>query len=247
VSRWKAAAIHLSISASIGLISALLIFGVWYPPPYSHAAGAEELVILLLGVDVVLGPLLTLVVYQHGKKLLRLDLALIATVQACAFFYGMSIVVRARPVFIVGAIDTFALVQAANIDAGDLAAGSQPDYRSLPWTGPRIVCAEMPTSVEERNALVFGGAAGKDIEKFPKYYVDCASHPQSILPHAQALDQLRKKHPEANASIDAWLHAHQRAEADVAWLPLTAPRANLCMLIERNTAKSLGVLPIDPW
>src|SRR6187402_1763816 len=105
MSRWKAAAIHLSISASIGLLAAALIFGVWYPPPYSKATGADELVLLLMGVDIVLGPMLTLVVFRSGKKSLRLDLTVIAIMQTCALLYGMSVVVRARPVFIVGVDD----------------------------------------------------------------------------------------------------------------------------------------------
>lgn len=154
MSRWKAAAIHLSISAAIGLVSAALIFGLWYPPPYSHAAGADELVLLLLGVDVVLGPLLTLVVFKTGKKSLRFDLSVIALIQACAFVYGMSVVVRARPAFIVGEIDRFVLVTAKDLDRTDLAQGRKPEFRSVPWTGPRLVAAEMPTDPGEYADLL---------------------------------------------------------------------------------------------
>ncbi|HEV7490359.1 MAG TPA: hypothetical protein VGO25_06105, partial [Rhodanobacteraceae bacterium] len=78
MTRWKASAVHLSISICVGLGAVALIFGVWYPPPYSHAVGADQLVVLLLGVDVVLGPLLTLVVFKSGKKSLRFDLSVIA-------------------------------------------------------------------------------------------------------------------------------------------------------------------------
>ena len=101
MSRWKAAAIHLSISALIGLATAALVFGVWFPPPYSHAAGADRLILLLLGVDIVVGPLLTLIVYRHGKWGMRFDLWVIALLQAGAFLYGMSVVLTSRPVFVV--------------------------------------------------------------------------------------------------------------------------------------------------
>ena len=46
MSRWKAAGIHLSISLAIGLLVGALLFGVWYPPPYFHAAGADELILM---------------------------------------------------------------------------------------------------------------------------------------------------------------------------------------------------------
>ena len=75
MSRWKAASIHCSISALVGLIVGFLLFGLWYPPPYFHAAGADELILLLVGVDLTLGPLLTLIVFRSGKRGLKFDLA----------------------------------------------------------------------------------------------------------------------------------------------------------------------------
>src|SRR4029078_12975478 len=110
MSRWKAAGIHLSISLLIGLIVGALLFGVWYPPPYFHAAGADQLVLLLVSVDIVLGPLLTLVVFKSGKWGLKFDLTLIAVMQTIALVYGLSVVLRSRPVFLVAAVDRFVLV-----------------------------------------------------------------------------------------------------------------------------------------
>lgn len=247
MSRWKAAAIHLSISAAIGLLAAALIFGVWYPPPYSHAAGADELVLLLLGVDIVIGPLLTLVVFKAGKKSLRFDLAVIALFQICAFVYGASVVVRARPAFIVGAIDRFFLISANDLDAADFAQGRKPEFRSPPWTGPLLVGAVLPTDNAERSDLLFSGLAGKDMEKFPKYYVDYAEVAPAMLKRAQTLDALRSKHPDASSSLDAWLQKNGRGAASVVWLPLTSQRAQLTMLLDRDSGQSLDVLPIDPW
>jgi hypothetical protein len=247
MTRWKAALIHLSISVAIGLISVALIFGVWYPRPYSNAAGANELVVLLLGVDVVLGPLLTLVVFRAGKKGLRFDLAMIALVQICAFSYGMSVVVRARPAFVVGAIDRFTLVLANDLDPRDLAKTSNPQFRAPPWTGPRVVGAELPTDTNLRNELAFSGAGGKDIEKFPRYYVDYSRVAAQLLAHARPLDALRQKHPESTPTIDAWLHDHARDAASVMWVPMNSQRISLTMLLDRGTGDVLDALPIDPW
>ena len=116
MSRWKAAAIHLSISAAIGLVVGALLLLVWYPPPYFHAAGADQLVLLLVGVDLVLGPLLTLILFRSGKKGLKFDLAMIAVLQTTALVYGLSVVLQSRPVFLVSAVDRFVLVSASEID-----------------------------------------------------------------------------------------------------------------------------------
>ena len=247
MSRWKAASIHLLISAVVGLISATLIFGVWYPPPYSSAMGAGELVVLLLGVNIVLGPLLTLVVFKSGKKYLRLDLAIIALAQACALVYGISVVVGARPVFIVGQIDRFVVVAANNLDPADLAKGSQPEFRSLPWTGPRLVGAQLPTDPKEAADLMYSSIAGKDIEKYPKYYVDYNRVSEALIKRAKPLNELYKKHPEAAKAVDAWLRKHQRDSAGVVWLPMIARRSDMTMLLDPATRQPLDALPIDSW
>jgi hypothetical protein len=247
MSRWKAALIHLSISAAIGLVSALLIFGVWYPAPYGHAAGAGELILLLLGVDVVLGPLLTLVVFKSGKKSLPFDLSVIAVLQTCAFCFGMSIVVRARPVFIVGAIDRFVLVAADDLDPADLAKGTTPEYRAASWTGPVVTNAVMPTNPKEKSDLVDSGMAGKDIERFPKYYVDYPAQASSLLAHAKPAEDLLRVHPEARHVFESWLRDHQRDVNTIVWLPLSAPRGDLTVLLDRSSSRILDALPIEPW
>src|SRR5262249_35748019 len=110
MTRWKAATIHSSISAIIAIAVGALLFGVWYPPPYFHAAGADELVLLLVGVDLAIGPLLTLIVFRPGKWGLKFDLVAIGVLQSAALIYGMSVVLQSRPVFLVGVFDRFNLV-----------------------------------------------------------------------------------------------------------------------------------------
>jgi hypothetical protein len=246
MSRWKAAAIHLSISALIGLVAATLIFGVWFPPPYSHAAGADRLILLLLGVDIVLGPLLTLIVYRHGKWGMRFDLCVIAMLQACAFVYGMSVVLGSRPVFVVGAIDRFVLVAADALDPKDLAEGREAEFRTLSWTGPVVVNALRPDDRSERSDLLFSGLEGKDLELFPKYYARYPQNAAPLLERAQPLEALEAK-PGAREQLEAWLARHSRERADVVWMPLVGRDADVAILLDRADGRVLDALPIDPW
>lgn len=246
MSRWKAAAIHLFINVVVALISSLLIFRLWYPSPYAQAGGADKLILILLGVDLVVGPLLTAIVYRHGKWGMRFDLAVIGLLQASAFIYGMWIITAARPIFIVGAIDRFVLVPAQGLSDEDLAAGSEAAFRTRSWTGPRLVNALRPETGTERTDLLFSGASGKDLELFPKYYADYATHAGPLLQRARNLDELAKK-PGAPALIDAWLSQQGRARADVVWLPLVGRGKDVALLLERSNGHILGMLPIDPW
>ena len=247
MSRWKAAAIHLSISVLVGLLVLALLFLVWYPHPYFDAAGGEQLVILLLGVDLVLGPLLTLILFKSGKKGMLFDLCLIAVIQASALVYGLYVIAQARPVFIVATGDRFVLVAANDLDAADLAKGNKPEFRQLSWTGPRLVAAPIPADQKTRNDLLFSALAGKDIQVFPEYYVTYADEATNLLKRAKTLANLRESKPESGPLLDAWLKNHKRDESDVVWLPMIARKAGLTMLLDAKTGEVLDALPIDPW
>ena len=80
----KAALIHLFISIIvIGLFFAMVYF-IWYPKPFFDISGVIEPFKLLIFVDVIVGPLLTLIVYKKGKKNLKLDISIIAVFQLVA-------------------------------------------------------------------------------------------------------------------------------------------------------------------
>jgi len=247
MSRWKAAGIHLSISVAIGLIVGALLLGVWYPPPLFHAAGADTLVLLLVSVDIVLGPLLTCVVFKQGKKGLKFDLALIAIVQTAALVYGMSVVLRSRPVFLVAAVDRFSLVSASDLAPQDIAAGQKPEFRSLSWFGPRTVGALLPPEGRERTKIMLSGIGGKDIDKMPKYYVDYSQVAQGLLQDAKPLDDLSINTPGQREELDRALTKIGRAADQVVWVPLTARKANLVMLLDHDSGDPLGAVAINPW
>jgi hypothetical protein len=247
MSRWKAAAIHISVSIIVGLLSALLIFGVWYPQPYIQAAGADRLILLLLGVDITLGPLLTLIVFKSGKWGMRFDMTVIILAQICAFTYGMSVVVNSRPVYIVAAANSFSLVAASDLDNKDLNDAKDARFRAVPWTGPRVIGAVMPTDAKERSDLLFSGFAGKDVDKFPKYYVDYADIVTEFLKQAKTLAELKARHPEAAALLDDWLRQNNHQAGNVVWVSLQARDGTFTALLDAKTGDLLDVLPFRPW
>jgi len=247
MSRWKASVIHLSISVTAGLLVGVILFGVWYPPPYFHAAGADELVLLLVGVDIVLGPLLTLVVFRSGKRGLKFDLTVIALLQASALAYGLSIVLLSRPVFLVGAVDRFTLVSASDIDKADLAQGSQSTFRSLSWTGARTVGAELPKSRDERNNMAFSALGGKDLEVLPRYYVEYSQVAAQLLHKAKPLDELSMRDEESRGKLEAGVRSTGKSATALLWLPVVARKQDLVMLIDAGTGTPLRAVAINPW
>jgi hypothetical protein len=247
MSRWKAAGIHLSISVVIGMIVGALLFGVWYPPPYFHAAGADALMLLLVGVDLTLGPLLTLVVFKSGKRGLKFDLALIGAMQLGALLYGLSVVLVSRPVFLIGVVDRFVLVAAHDIDSADLAKAKAPEFRSLSWTGPRLAGTHTPGTWQERNKVLFSAMAGKDLEAYPEYYVEYADAAAGLLKHAKPLGELHVHSAEEGELLDASVRKSGETGDHLVWLPIVARKEVLTMLLDKESGKPLRAVAINPW
>ena len=247
MTRWKAASIHLAISACIGLVVGTLLFGVWYPPPYFHAAGADELILLLIGVDLCIGPLLTLIVFKPSKRGLKFDLTLIGVAQSVALIYGLWVVLQSRPIFLVAAVDRFVLVAADEITDADLSQGQEARFRSRSWIGPRLVAVEMPQDPAERSDLAFSALGGRDAQNLPKYFRDYSQAGKSLLVNAKPLELLIRDKPQYRQMIAQWLTESGRAESSVVWVPIQAHKADQVMVLDATTAAPLKSFAIDPW
>jgi len=247
MTRWKASSLHLLLSVALFVLVAGLLLVSWRPREYLHATGAGDLLLVLAAVHLTLGPLLTLIVFRSGKRGLKFDLCVIGMVQIAALAYGVSVLSKSRPVFLVAVPDEFVLVSAAEVSDADLTAGQQERFRVRSWTGPSLVAAEMPNDPKEKSALAFSALSGRDLQNLPKYYRDYGNGAARLLANAKPLEQLRARHPEAQTLIADWLRRAGRADDSVKWLPLVARKNDLVMLIDVHTAEVLQPLPIDPW
>ena len=68
---------HLSISLMIALCVVGLVFFIWYPTPLATAVGVTQIFLMMLAIDVTVGPILGFIVYKEGKKTLKMDLTVI--------------------------------------------------------------------------------------------------------------------------------------------------------------------------
>jgi hypothetical protein len=246
LNRWQAAPIHLAISAIIAAAVFAAMLLLWYPKPYFYAAGGKTLLMLLIGVDVIIGPLLTLIVFDPRKKHLVYDLAVIAMLQVAALVYGAMIMFDARPVYVAFAGDRFELVEANAIDPEE-AAKAKPDFRKLPLTGPQVVGTRLPFDPKERERLGFASMFGLSIGVFPQHYVPYTAVSRDAIAGAKPLSRLRAQHADRAADIDSWIAASGRPEASMRYLPLQARHGDMTVVIDAATGELRGVLPIDPW
>ncbi|MCB1735038.1 MAG: hypothetical protein H6981_09030 [Gammaproteobacteria bacterium] len=245
MTRFQAAGIHFGISILIALIFLSLVFFVWYPQPYFSIGGGDHLLVLLIGVDITIGPLLTLLVFKAGKPGLKRDLSIIAMLQISALVLGASVITTARPAFVVFTIDRFIVVSANDItdQSWDRATGSK--FNSAPWGGPVLVSVPMPEDPKARNALMIEVLSGStDMSLEPRLYVPYQDDIANVQKHLQDMNTLGASLPEPIAS--RLVQEDINAEA-VGWLPLVGRTRSAMMLIRRTDATPLGLADVDPW
>lgn len=244
MSRWTASGIHLLLSAAIVAATLLFMLLVWYPWPLFEAAGGSHLAVLIAGVDVTIGPLITLIIFRAGKPGLRFDLTVIALLQLAALSYGIYSVAQARPVFLVFCLDRFELVTAKDLDPKDLAQVSDPEFRHVPWGRPGYIAVTAPKDAESRNQIMFSALAGKDLQLYPQYYVSYASLAADALARAKPIDTLRRRDSKA---VDRYLQSSGRHADTLRYLPLRARQKDAAVLLDAVSGQPLRMLLIDPW
>ena len=101
MNRYQALGIHLGISFIIFLALSWAVFYVWFPGVFFDTENGIRALALIAGVDLVLGPLLTFIVFDTAKKSLKMDLAIIGLLQVSALTAGAYLLHDKRPVGII--------------------------------------------------------------------------------------------------------------------------------------------------
>jgi hypothetical protein len=244
--RLRAAGIHLGLSALVAAMVSSLIFFVWYPSPFGAVAGGTHLFLLLMSVDIVMGPVLTAVAVSTGKprgQLLR-DLVVIVTLQLAALGYGLYSMALARPVALVFEIVEFRVVTAAELEPAGLNE-APVELRELSWRGPRLMAAVKPTDPQEQLRVVELGLAGIPLAAIPGYWRDYTAHAGAVWSAARPVSALLAKYPASADAVDKLAAAVGKQASELRFVPLRARNAEWVTLISGQDAHIVGHLPLD--
>jgi len=245
--RLIAAAIHFLLTLCVAGLAAALIFLVWFPGALAEMAGGTKLFRMVVGIDLALGPLISLVIYNSAKPKRELiaDYSIVALVQLAALIYGVWVVAASRPVFVAFALDRYEIVAAIELDDADIAAAN-PEFRSKSWWGPRYVFMQQPGDEKERQAMLDSALAGKDGYLMPKYYRDFDSGRPLALAKSAALEDLLKGSGTAARSIEAAVANTGKSQAELRWLLVHHRFGFGIALIDSQTALPLQYIAMDP-
>ena len=247
-SKLRAFGIHLAISLGVAALAALVVFGVWYPFPYREISGGRELFLLIVAVDVVLGPLITFTVFnpRKSRREKMLDFSVIGLIQVGALLYGLWTVFEARPVHTVFEYDRLRVVHATEVPM-ELLDRVPKGIEALPLTGPTWLSLR-PLRANETFDMTMAALNGVALAARPElwrhYDVDTAA----VAKAGHPATELKTRFPAQSAMIDrALAEAGKPAEALV-YLPLQARKDTVwTAILDRETAKPLAYLPLDSF
>lgn len=224
---------HLLISVLIAVLLLLLVYVYWYPSPLHVALGVTNIFLLLLGIDLVVGPLLTLVVAKQGKKTLKMDLLIIGILQMSALAYGLYTVAQGRPIWIVYDSGRFELVQAYEAIAAGKNLPMINNFHigrsNVRWAAVNDV---IPMTVDRRDLYYR--------EEYLQPYVKGIA--KDVEGKTMPIDLLRKSND--SEKVDEIL----RIYPDMAgYIPLAAKEKSLVVLIQKDSGMPLAIANLSPW
>ncbi len=233
---------HLLISMFIAGSAWYIIFYVWYAAPLNLALGTDKIVLILIGIDMVLGPLLTLILAKKGKKGLKLDLVVIAVVQSLALLYGVYNIAQGRPVWLAFDHNRFDLVQAHMVSRKENEI-IEPKYAQDSWFSPQWVSARpAKDKQEEGDWLFYELETGISPAMRPMLYQSIEQNIDRIIKAKEPLNKLN----EYNSSIEVEKVLQQYPQAD-GFLPMRASQLDMTVLVDSKDKKIVGLVNLRPW
>ena len=233
---------HLAISLLIALLVIGLVFFVWYPSPLATAVGVTQVFLMMLAIDVIVGPFLGLLVYKQDKKSLKFDLSVVIGIQVAALCYGLFSIEQGRPVWLAYNVDSFELVRKNEI-INDHIDQALPPYQNVPWFKPQYVAVQFATDIKIRNDDLFTEILGGiSLAQKPEHYVDFVQAKSQLQQRAKNLKELN--HYNNAQQVDRILSKYPQATG---FVPLKANAVDMTVLINKEKGEVVKIVDLRPW
>ncbi|MNE13441.1 hypothetical protein D3C80_1062740 [compost metagenome] len=232
---------HLMISFLIGLLVVGLVFFIWYPAPLAQAVGVTQIFLMVLAIDVIIGPVLGLLVYKEGKKSLKFDLTVIIFLQLTALCYGVYSIEQGRPAWLVYNVDRFELVRKNEIVDQNINQ-VQPQFQQPSWLKSQFVATEFAKDANRRSDDMFAEVLGGiSIAQRPERYVELNKAKKRMQQREQKLELLHQYNNKTD--VEKILAKYPQATA---FLPMKASAVDMTVLIDQK-ANVVKIVDLRPW
>lgn len=233
---------HLTVSVLIALLVVGLVFFIWYPSPLATAVGVTQIFLMMLAIDVIIGPVLGLLIYKVGKKTLKMDLSIIIVLQILALGYGIYSIEQGRPVWIAFNVDRFELVR-KNEMITDNIERALPQFQHPSLFKPQWVAVKFAKDANTRSDDLFAEALGGiSIAQKPERYIDFDHAIPQIKQRAKNVKELEQYNDIQQ--VQKILHKYPEATG---YVPLKANAVDMTVLINKEKGEVVKIVDLRPW
>jgi len=233
---------HLTISVCMALLVVSVVFFIWYPPPLAKAVGVTSIFLMLLVIDIIIGPVLSFLIYKEGKKTLKLDLTIIIVIQFLALAYGVYSIAQGRPVWLAYNVDRFEVTRQNDIVIENINEVLQ-QYRQPSWFKPEFVGVEFSKDRKIRSKdLLAETLGGISLTQKPERYVPLDKVKYQIHRHAQNLEILNQFNDKA--LVKKILFKYPQATG---YVPLKSTAMDMTVLINKEDGEVVKIVDLRPW
>lgn len=230
----KASVNHFLISVFIFSIFVFTLIYFWYPTPYFTASGGLQGLKIVGGVDIILGPLLTLIIFNHqkSKKELFLDLSLIGLLQVSALIWGMHNIYAQRPVAVVYWEKEFMTIPAAALTNQGV---SLKKLNTFGDSLPVYIYAEKPKDVDglEKMLSLMAEAAIPPHHQFVLYQA-LGKHYADLRIRQIDINKAISNDLELKTKLIAILEKSGLKMSDYDYFPLRSKYHNIILMFGHN-------------
>ncbi len=231
----RAFLIHIIASALVvGSIGALM-WSLWFPQPWFMHDGGWQVYQLILLVDVILGPLLTLIVFRQEKPGLQRDITIIVAVQLGALAFGTGTMYQYRPAFIVyGDSNFFSVtwneVRRSTQDMDRL-------ERFVPDRGPGMVILRPPSDPKDQSLFrALRSTDGTAIVSRGDYYDTLADADwNALFARGPRIEDLAKLDPAIAADLERFRKRNTAPMETLGFVPVVCRREIIMLVFDRKT------------
>ncbi|EXB26762.1 putative type IV pilin accessory protein [Acinetobacter baumannii 1437282] len=197
---------------------------------------------MLLGIDLILGPALTWLVYKEGKKSLKFDLTVIILIQISALCYGVYHIAQGRPAWMVYSVDRFDLIKNNEIYTKNTQEAAK-EFQQPSWLEPQYAAIQFALDSKQKNQDMFDEIlGGVEISQRPERYVALVKVKQQIQKRAQNLDVLNQFNDKV--LVEKILSNYPQATA---FVPLKANAVDMTVLINKEKGEVVKIVDLRPW
>ena len=233
---------HLSVSLIVAILALGWIFTVWYPAPLAKATGVTPIVLLMIVIDVIIGPILGFIVYKSHKKSLKFDLLVIILLQISALSYGIYSLAEGRPVWLAFNGNRFELIRNNELIDINTDSHANNEYYHPSLLGPKYVAVKIAEDSSEREQNMFEELQGGiSLAQRPERYVAIAEANGRIIETAESISDLNNYNSEQ--AVDSIIDNYPNASN---YLGLKANVMDMVVLLD-DSGTPLQIVDLRPW